>query len=423
MRRAASAPVAALLAAFGLAGAPGGLGCSAGGGAGTGSVAVLVTDAPSDDFERIELLLTKVELLGAQRVEIFSGRRTIDLRALSSFSNPLFVAKGVPVGAYERVRLSVDDVSLVRRGRARTLHPAPPGSGRIDLVPRGALFVVPGATLVLEIDVDAEKAIRERAPAAGGYGIRPVAFVRVLEDGDPIPKPARIHGVIHEFLGPNGFALCSDEIRATARAGREPSSTGSCLAVNLSAETRMHDAPGQSVAAADLAVGDPVTVVGAVRVKRGGVALATTRGRRFGRVPFALADLDGADLQLDALAVERGPKGVAFQDAVAQRSDLRAGALVELDPAGRRFELVRGAASECVAVAPQAQLLLLADDGRVASASEISLYDLVDGQAVEVFGSPGDACFEAEALVAMAARGGVAGPSPAEPADGSESDS
>jgi len=414
MRRAASAPVVVLLAAWVLAGASGGLGCGTGGSAGTGSVAVLVTDAPSDDFERIELVISRVELLGASRVEIFSGRKTVDLRALASFSNPLFVATDVPVGAYEKVRLTIDDVSLIRAragGRRRTdgptLHPEPPGSGLIDLVPRGAFFVVPGATLVMEIDVDAEKAIRASAPDPGGYGMRPVAFLRVLDDGEQIPKPARVHGMIHEFLGPRGFALCSDEIRATRRADPDASSTASCLAVNLSDETRVYTAPGRRVDVAELAVGDPVTVVGDVRLQRGGLQLATTRGRSLGEVPFALADLDGADLQLDALAVERGPKGRAFQDAVAELLDLRAGALVRLDPAGRRFELALESGRECVDVVPDAQLLLLADDGRVASASEISLDDLVDGQSVEVFGSRGESCFEAEALVAVAAVGGV----------------
>jgi hypothetical protein len=413
MWRAASAPLV-LCAALGLAGLPGGLGCGTGGGAGTGSVALLVTDAPSDDFERIELVISKVELLGDARVEIFSGRETVDLRALASFSNPLFVAKGVPVGAYEKVRLTIEDVSLVpgregaRRGnRVAALHLEPPGSGRIDLVPRGSFFVVPGATLLMEIDVDAEKAIQADVPQPGGYGIRPVAFVRVVEDDDPVAKPARVHGVIDEFLGPLGFALCSEEIRATRRADPEAASTASCLAVNLSDETRVHAGPGEPLALDDLAAGDAVTVVGEIRLRRGVVPLATRRGRSTGEVPFALAELDGADLQLDALAVERGPKGRAFQDAVTGFVDLRAGALAELDPAGRRFELSRESERECVEVVADAQLLLLADDGRVASASEISLDDLVDGQSVEVFGAPGESCFEAEALVAVAAAGGV----------------
>jgi hypothetical protein len=409
MRRAASAPWVSGLALLGLAGALLAMGCHTGG-AGTGSVALLLTDAPSDDFDRVELLVSKVELFGASRVEIFSGRETVDLLALASFSNPFFVATEVPVGAYRKLRLTIDDVTLVReredaRGRTwqESVRVEPPGGGVIDLVPRGSFFVVPGDTLVMEIDVDAGKAIRRDATDGRGYGLRPVAFVRVVEGGAELSKPARVHGSIREFLGPEAFSLCSDEIRATRGVDDRAASTSSCLTVNFGAETRVFGRPGERVPTDELAPGQEVTVVGAIRVQRGGAALATKSARAPAAVPFALAELAGADLQLDALAVEVGPEGEAFQDAVAGLVELRTGALSNLDPAARRFELSRSAEPGCIAVAPEASLLLVADDGQVASASEISLHDLVEGQRVEVFGAAAESCFQAEVIVALAA--------------------
>jgi hypothetical protein len=418
MRRAWSAPALAALCALGLGGALGGMGCGREAGSpGTGSVALLVTDASGSEFERIELLVSKVELLGASNIEIFSGRKTVDLLALESFSNPLFVATDVPVGDYQKVRLTLEDITLVRESedgrRLEELHPPPPGGGLLDLVPRGSFFVVPGSTLVLEIGIDAEKAIQGDALSRADYDVRPVAYVRVVDGEQDLHKPARLHGEIHEFLGPHAFALCSREIRAR-RSSEPPRSSASCLAVNLFANTRILDRPGEPLALDALEPGDPVTVMGELRLVRNGAALSTIPGETNGELPFALAALDGSNIQLDALTVERGPQDSEPRPAGPDgREALRTGGLADLDPQARRFDLATAAGSECIEVAADALLLLLADDGKVASASEISLDDLVDGQEVEVFGAPSGDCFAAAALLATA---GAAGPLPIPPA-------
>lgn len=494
MRRLARACAIPLLLASGLAAAGLGIGCSRGGGGGsaaTGSVAVLVTDAPSDAFDRIELRISRVELSGgAGRVELFSGDATVDLLALEAYTHPFFVASGVPVGAWQKLRLTLLDVALIREtddGAGGVLveefHPKLPGNGELDLVPRGSFFVVPGETLVVEIDVDAQKAVRATDPDSDGYGLRPVAFVRVVEGPDAMAKLSRIHGEIREFLGPWAFVLCTSDVRATRLGDETGLSVDSCLTVNLFDDTGIFDEGGDPQPAEGLEVGDPVTALGRLQVLRGGSALSTTPGEGSVAEAYSLAQLDGAEIQLDAVVVEEGPFEVwprlpgtiaTPPDATTDRFDfdlasgsglpdpttlpvqLQAGTavlsprgfrlpdeeivagvpaevdgvldpsaaptqikaalvligvpadsavrlpgeVVALDPADR-FDLAHDGLGECVAVGPESRLLLVADDGVVASATRIGLEDLVVGQRVEAFGAEGAGCFEAEVVVAF----------------------
>ena len=401
------------LLAPGLCAALLGIACSGSGrSGGLGSVAVLVTDAPSHHFDRIELRISRVELIGVHRVEIFSGSEAIDLLDLEQFSNPFFVAADVPVGEYHKVRLTVDEMTLAREivagdgsREVEALRPQLPGDGVIDVVPRGPFFVVPGATLVLEVDVDAEKSIHGEDPGADAYDVRPIAFMRVVDGSDAIEKRARVRGRIREFLGPTAFALCSEEIRATRLAAPQGAnaSVASCMTVNVAREAEAIDERGEPLAVEALMEGDEVTAVGRLQLERAAMALATTPATPGADAPFSLANLDGADLQLDASAVERG----AHADGTASSPQRPIGAILSgdvagLDPSSRSFRLANADGTACVEIAAGARLLLLADDGRVASSTEIPLDHLVAGQAVEAFGRVGVGCFQADAVVAFA---------------------
>ena len=132
-------------------------------------------------------------------------------------------------------------------------------------------------------------------------------------------------------------------------------------------------------------------------------SLATTPGRPAADAPFSLAGLDGADLQVDAAVVAAGPE----DDELSPSSPRLDGAILTGDVAGldassRSFDLANAQGTACVEVAAGARLLLVADDGRVASSTEIPLDDLVAGQTVEAFGAAGAACFQADAVVAFA---------------------
>ncbi len=151
----------------------------------TGSVAILLTDAPTDAFDRVDVTLTRIELLGddSGNAVLFEGERTLDLLALRDNAD-LFSLADVPAGEYEKIRLTVTQVALVRlddQGNViETITPRLPGNGRIDLDPRESFHVQEGQTLMLEIDIDAARSIQVAQAGNEEYLFRPVVFVRVL---------------------------------------------------------------------------------------------------------------------------------------------------------------------------------------------------------------------------------------------------
>ena len=91
--------------------------CGGGSGSGsadngsTGTVAVMLTDGPTSDFDQINVTVTGIELIGRNgtRAQVFSGERTIDLLNLQDQAD-LFGVADVPAGVYSRIRLTVSDV-------------------------------------------------------------------------------------------------------------------------------------------------------------------------------------------------------------------------------------------------------------------------------------------------------------------------
>lgn len=254
----------------------GGGGGTAGSAGSSGTVGVLITDGPTDDFTNVEVTISKIELLGEQRVVLFEGSETFDLLQLENFSNLFSVTESVPVGGYEKIRLHVDDLVLVREtdDGPEEIRPKLPGGGKLDLNPRGTFFVVPGGTLLLEIDMDAKKSIKVvEAGNSGKVIFRPVVFVRVLSDPRDVEKLARIHGTIRTFSSPDAFELCSSQIRADdvdSDSDSDGRSDDSCLMVNLFEDTTAFDDLGDPVDPSFLMAGDPVTVVGNLASLSGG---------------------------------------------------------------------------------------------------------------------------------------------------------
>ncbi len=184
------------------------------GGASTGNVAILLTDAPSDAFSEVNITITRIELLGegGSRVEVFNGERTIDLLSLRDNSD-LFSIADVPAGDYEKIRLTVTNVTLVKRDEQgtviETITPRLPGGGRIDLNPRDPFRVAADATLVLEIDIDAEKSIHVSKQGNGDYLFRPVVFINVVSD-TAVSKLIKIRGTVARLdLEDRRFVLCN----------------------------------------------------------------------------------------------------------------------------------------------------------------------------------------------------------------------
>lgn len=354
------------------------LGACSGGGSGggggddgdagsTGTVGVLITDGPTHQFSSIEVTISKIELLGEHRVVIFEGSETFDLLQLENFSNLFAITEDVPVGGYEKVRLTVDDLVLVREVDDGSGGTTPetiddvklPGGGKMDLNPRGTFFVVPGGTLLLEIDMDAKMAVKVVFAGASEKVIfRPVVFVRVLNDPSDMEKLARVHGTIREFLSDDSFVLCTEEIRSDdldSDSDRDGRSDDTCVTVNLFGDTSAFDAMGDPVDLSFPMVGDPVTVVGQLAVTGGGHggsdvdSDSDSDSDPDGGPPFPVPPggsdgdgdsdsefhLDEAGIRLDAIVLEIGPLGTfprlagevaTAVDAMTDRFDL------DLDP-------------------------------------------------------------------------------------------
>ncbi len=249
-------------------------GCGGGGGGGggqavggTGAASIFLTDAPHHGFDEILVTIEAIELIGeGGQVTIFSGQEVVDLTDLENFSDLFVHADDVPAGTYNKIRMRITDIRLVEDGE--TIQVAPPANGKLDLLPRDHFQVRDGVTLVIEIDMDANKSIHiVQRGHSEVYNFRPVVKVTVRETRSP-DKLARVHGEVTELLE-DGFELCSTLFMASRKHesdDRYPDGglgdRHRCMDVELADDTSVFDANGDPTDASALMVGDDVTVVG-----------------------------------------------------------------------------------------------------------------------------------------------------------------
>ena len=178
---------------------------------GTGSVAVLLTDAPIDDFNQFLITVSEISLLGDDgKVSLFSGNETIDLLNLNSHSDLFSLTTNIPAGHYYKIRMQVSDPKLLVLDMdgniLETVVPKMGGNGKLDLNPRGEIVITSGQTLALQLDMDAQKSIHLIQNGNGDYRFRPVVFVDILTDGI-VGKLVRLSGYVDDIEA-NSFALC-----------------------------------------------------------------------------------------------------------------------------------------------------------------------------------------------------------------------
>ncbi len=244
----------------------------------TGTVALLLTDMPTDDLDEINLDVVEATLIGGEggQQTLFSDADNpihIDLLHLENFSQPI-AFDDVPVGVYTKLRLRITNLELVEYvadGPDNVYTPALPANGKIDLLHPNGFEVLPGRTLVVELDMDANKSIHVVQTGNSKYRMRPVVFVEFSNTGAP-DKLTRIDGTITEIVdGAAGrFVLCSSADADT------------CIDVSLTTDGCVFDADGIPTEPTALAVNDEVVVIG-----------------RYSRM--------GGDIVLDAIVVEQGP--------------------------------------------------------------------------------------------------------------------
>lgn len=220
--------------------------------AATGTVGLILTDMPSQDFEAIVLDVTKAVLIGDDdgQVVLFEGEREIDLLDLTNFNEPIVFGE-VPVGVYTKLRLYIDDLRLYEDEDEDPISVPLPANGKIDMLDPSGIAVFPGLTLLAEIDIDANKSIKVIQTGNGGYRFRPVVRARFMTEGMPA-KLARLEGFVDEIpVDPAGSLIVCDTI------GGE-----SCITVNTGEGTSFFDGEGGPAAFGDVMVDDPVVVIG-----------------------------------------------------------------------------------------------------------------------------------------------------------------
>ncbi len=235
---------------------------------GTGSVALALTDAPTDEFSQVLVTVVRVDLLPGDddsgRETIFEGRETFDLLALENVSEPFAIADDIPAGTYSKLRMEVAEIELVRRlpdGGVESVFARLPGGGRIDLNPRGGFEVRPGDTLAVVLDMDARRSIQIVGAGRDRYNFRPQVFVDILHV-DRVSRLVSIEGVVAEVDDPSDplrFQVCEIAVEYRDRNG---TSDEHCLTVFADADTSIFDDSGLSVPRDEIRVGDRVAVLG-----------------------------------------------------------------------------------------------------------------------------------------------------------------
>ena len=223
--------------------------------ASTGTVVLLLTDAPIDELSAINLDVTEATLIGDTGQQLlFSGNKTINLLDLANFDQPIVFGE-VEAGSFTKIRLRIENLELVDKNTGMSTFPSLPANGKIDLLDQNGFAVFPGRTLLAEIDMDANKSIHIVGTGSGKYMVRPVVKVKFMDGGFP-EKLARLEGVVAEDMfdpAAGKFLLCHAE------------DSESCIVVNVGEDTCVFGPDGMPVGIDTLVVGDTVVAIGRFR--------------------------------------------------------------------------------------------------------------------------------------------------------------
>ena len=403
----------------------------------TGTFGLLFTDKPTDEFSAIKLNVVQAILIGGgdgQQV-LFEGSEPIDLLDLTNFSEPVIFGE-VEAGKYTKLRLFIDSLELVPLDGGPSIFPRLPANGKIDLLDQDGFDVLPGRTLLAEVDMDANKSIKiTSAGNSKKYNFRPVVKVK-FSDGGIQGKLARVDGIVSDPLDPTGsFVLCDIE------------TPDSCVDVVTGDSTSFFDITGLPTDFAGVTVQAPVVVIGryevgtdvvlnAIVVEVGGTA-EQIKGFVSDPMPenFVLVAEDKPDLtvllqtntkyfdafgEIAADAIVLGAavevEGVMLEKASPADPDVIRAALVFVEAddddqisgtinsniTDSAFELLLSDLSTTVnvTVLGDADILLVNETDSEVTIGDIT--SLASGQSVELFGtSPGGGLFNASEIIVL----------------------
>lgn len=176
-----------------------------------GSVSLFMTDAPSDEFEAVNITLEKIQLLDGPRghTTIFEGRETFDLMALRDASEILSFTGQVPAGRYGKIRLALAEQGLeIVKADGSSEYPALADGNRIELHPAEKIEVSGGQLLAMEMDIDVDRSFEANRHDPKRHDFKPAISTRVIRDAAD-GKIARLRGTIDNLNEDSQtFELC-----------------------------------------------------------------------------------------------------------------------------------------------------------------------------------------------------------------------
>lgn len=412
----------------------------------TGTVGLLFTDLPTDAYDSIILKFSAATLIGdddSQQVLFEDEQREIDLLKLTNYSEPVWFGE-VLAGTYTKIRLQLDDIVLVPDGggpdSAFSIGRLP-ANGKVDLLHPDGFEVLPGRNLMIEIDVDANKAFKiTEAGNSGNINFRPVVRVNVEPQ-----KLARIEGAVtgepSKDNGNGTFVVCSIDV------------PDHCVDVaTTDDETSFFDDLGLESDFGALADGSMVVVIGeyggdpivlnAVVVEIGGTAtqftgnvatepdgsqflILTVQGEDYivelqettkyydesGPISLELIAFgDRVEVEGVVVTPDEGPETTDAQESIRAAlvfleayDEQLSGTIVDgtIQPDSRSFDVVTDALDTvCVRVAAEDEVSILLVDAENSIVTPGGFGDLVADLYVDLFGTTAqDACFEADEVI------------------------
>ena len=279
---------------------------SGGGSTNTGAVALSLTDWPSEDYDSIVIYVKRAFLLpadGGSPVLVFDSKSPdgypVDLLDLRDSEDEflLTIKKRVPAKQYTKIRLEIVDIEVFGIGEcADSNKTIKLPSQKIDLNPRnGSFWLQKDETIVIKLDIDAEKSFNLHAAGKSGQCIfRPVVFV----DVEPIEQPEQrcpliLAGEIEELLKQDaasptdvtGFNMSLKEPWYS-----DPDDDRGGIEVRFDAQTKIFDKEGNPIFPNDLE--DP-----AIAIVPGQKALVRGRLIQQGRIEASLVVLDAVEMK------------------------------------------------------------------------------------------------------------------------------
>jgi hypothetical protein len=209
---------------FVLISAAAGVGCGGGSGSDSsesGSLTMLIGDAPINDLDQVWITVGAVELnmAGGKKEVVLDTPQSIELLSLRNLSEVLLTEEIVS-GRVNKVRLLLDSMEIVRKGSVEHESIDLPAGGWIELNPQGGIEVRAGESITVFIDIDLESSLHVVQNGNSGYEFRPQVFIEIYSEGDP-SRVVRLNGTARG-VNPSvdGFDLC-DLRRESGDGGNE----------------------------------------------------------------------------------------------------------------------------------------------------------------------------------------------------------